>query len=351
MEIKIGGKTVGPETEPYIIVEAGINHNGELEKAFQMIDVAKNVGADAIKFQTFKAEEFIADETETYTYKSQGKEVTESMLKMFKRYEFTRDEWFKLKDYCVQKNITFLSTAQNLTDLNLLLEVGIDAIKVGSDDLTFTPQLKKYAETGLPIILSSGMSNLAEVYQGLEAIGAHEGYPSLLMLCTSQYPTPPEDANIQRLKSLKNSFPSVVMGFSDHTQGYVGAVMSYTLGARIFEKHFTLDHDLPGPDHWFSETPETLREWVKAIRTAHLMSGTSLFKPTKAEEEMRAICRRSIVAIRDIAKGETINPENLAPRRPAGGIHPMYIDQIMGLISTRNIKQGEKVSFGDFTNQ
>ena len=224
--IEINNQKLKNYGEPFIVAEAGINHNGELVKAFEMIEVAKQSGVDAVKFQTFKAEEFCGDKKQTFTYKSQGKKITESMFEMFKRYEFSRDEWFQIKQKCDDENILFLSTPQNRSDLDLLLELGLPVIKVGSDDFTNLPLLEDYATTKLPMIVSCGMSDLAEVYQALDIIGTFEGYPTILLLCTSQYPTPPEDVNILKLKTLSNAFPDLVLGFSDHTQGSLASSLA-----------------------------------------------------------------------------------------------------------------------------
>ena len=244
--IAIGSRPVGQEEEPFIIAEAGINHNGDIKKAFEMIGVAREAGADAIKFQTFKAHEFITDPKLTYTHGPQGKEVTESMLEMFKRYEFSKDQWFDVKKRCDDEEIIFLSTPQNRSDLDLLLEIGISAIKVGSDDFTNLPLLSSYRSTNLPMIVSCGMADLSEVYQSLDAIGSFDGYPTILLLCTSQYPTPPDDVNLNKLKTLAGAFPQVTLGFSDHTQGPLASSLAVALGARVLEKHFTLHRDLSG---------------------------------------------------------------------------------------------------------
>ena len=346
--VTIGKFEIGKDCPSFIVAEAGINHNGELEKAYKMIEIAKSAGADAVKFQTFKAEKFVGDPKQTYTYKSQGKEVTESMLEMFKRYEFSRDDWFKIKKKCEEVSIMFLSTPQNRSDLDLLLEVGIQAIKVGSDDLTNLPLLKSYSTTNLPMIISSGMSNLAEVYQALEALGAMDGYPTILLLCTSQYPTPPEDVNLLKLKTLKNSFPMMVTGFSDHTQGPLASSLAVAMGASFFEKHFTLDHNLPGPDHWFSEDPEGLKEWVGSIRTAYMMMGSAIVKATKAEEAMKKVARRSIVASSDISPGETLTVSNIGLKRPGNGLPPKFIHQIYGKKVTKTLPKSHVLQLGDF---
>ena len=197
-KIKIKNYEIGKNFPPFIIAEAGINHNGEISKALEMIEAAKKTGLNAIKFQTFKASEFIVDTTQTYTYRSQGKEITESMFEMFERCEFSKEEWHKIKRKCDQEKILFLSTPQNYSDLELLLELDIKAIKVGSDDLTNLPLLKKFASTNLPIILSSGMSTLDEISDALDTIGFSSGHPTLLLVTTSQYPTPHEDVNLMK---------------------------------------------------------------------------------------------------------------------------------------------------------
>lgn len=344
---QIAGRSIGPNDPPYCIAEVGINHNGDLAIAKQMIEAAKAAGADAVKFQTFKAEEFCGDPNQTFTYQSQGKSVTESMLAMFQRYEFPPETWREIKSHCEAVGITFFSTPQNRSDLDLLMEIGVPAIKVGSDDFTNLPLLRSYVESKLPLILSCGMSDLAEVHQALEAAGWFDGYPVALLLCTSQYPTPPKDVNITKLTTLQQAFPGLLVGFSDHTQGILAVVLAVSRGARIFEKHFTLGKDMPGPDHWFSEEPAGLAEWIENIRTADTILGSPFVRPTKAEQEMRLVARRSVVALRDITLGETLDNTNTGLRRPGGGLAPDMIGNVLGLTATRDVKKGEKLSLGD----
>ena len=346
--IKIGTRGIGQGEPPFIIAEAGINHNGELEKAFDMIRVAKEAGADCIKFQTFKAEEFVGDPEQTYTYSSQGSEVTESMLEMFQRYEFSREEWFQIKGSCAEQGIHFLSTPQNVSDLELLLEIGVDAIKVGSDDFTNIPLLKRYAKTGLPLLVSCGMADLAEVYRALEAIGSLDGYPTVLLLCTSQYPTPTRDLNLLKLKTLERAFPMVTIGFSDHSRGCLASSLAVAMGAAVFEKHFTLSHDLPGPDHWFSENPESLKKWVDSIKTSFAMLGSPVVRPTDAEEGMKTLARRSIISLSAIGKDELITAGNVGLKRPGNGLPASLFAEILGLRSTREIPRGHILKLGDF---
>lgn len=348
MEIKLGDHVIGHNTPPFIVAEAGINHNGEIEKAFKMIEIAKQTGLNAIKFQTFKADEFIADSKQTFTYKSQGKEITESMLEMFKRYEFTRDDWFKIKKKCDDEKILFLSTPQNRSDLDLILELGVPAIKVGSDDFTNLPLLKDYASTKLPLILSCGMANLSEIHETLDTVRALDDYPTILLLTTSQYPTPPKDVNLLKLQTLSNVFPKILLGFSDHTQGPLASSLAVAMGATLFEKHFTLNHNLAGPDHWFSEDPQGLSDWVNSIRTAFEMLGNAALLPTEEENNMKKLARRSIVAIRDIDEDEILDSNNIGLKRPGTGLPPKLIDQIFGFRSTKKIKKADLIQFGDF---
>lgn len=259
----------------------GINHNGNSDIAKRMIEVAKAAGADAVKFQTFKAEEFCGDPDQTFTYKSKGESVTESMLTIFKRYEFPPEHWQTIKAHCEIVGITFFSTPQNRSDLDLLLEVSLPAIKVGSDDFTNLPLLRSYVESQLPLILSCGMSDSAEVYHGLDTVGFFEGYSVALLLCTSQYPTPAEDVNINKLTTLQHAFPGLLVAFSDHTQGSLAAALAVSRGARIFEKHFTIDQTMPGPDYWYSEDPKGLTEWITTIRTADRLLGSPFLRPTE----------------------------------------------------------------------
>jgi N,N'-diacetyllegionaminate synthase len=348
VKIKIGKHTISQKHPPFIIAEAGINHNGKIDIAFSMIAAAKEAGADAIKFQTYKTEEFIGDKNLKYSYTSRGKQITESMFEMFKRYEFSKDEWVKIKKKCDKAGIIFMSTPQNYSDLELLLEIGIPAIKIGSDDFTNIPLIKEYSKTGLPIILSCGMADMAEVYHALEAVGAFNGYPSALLLCTSEYPTPPEHVNLSKLKTLRGAFNDLILGFSDHTQGALASSLAVAMGAVIFEKHFTLDNDLPGPDHWFSENPESLNEWVSNLRISYSMMGSSIIMPTDIEITMRSMARRSITVINNIAKGERFDYTTIGMKRPGNGLPPSMLSYIIGRKATRDIKIGTTLTVGDF---
>jgi sialic acid synthase SpsE len=347
--IEIGHHRVGDGQDPFVIGEVGINHNGDIERALTLIDAGKRAGCDSVKFQTFKAEELVLDPSVTYTYKSQGEEITEAQIDMFRRYELGAADFARLKRRCDEQGMVFLSTPQNRSDLDLLLEIGVDAVKVGSDDFSNIPLLKSYAETKLPLLLSCGMADMSDVYQALQAVGAFEGYPVVLLYCVSLYPTPPDQVHLNRLGTLRRAFPDIVVGFSDHTAGPLASSLAVTMGACLFEKHFTLDHDLPGPDHWFSEEPDDLKAWVEGIRTAYRMMGSGIVRPTERETEMRAIARRSVVALKDVAPGEELTLANTGLRRPGTGIAPVLLDKVLGKRASRGLTRGQLLEFGDFT--
>ena len=342
-ELKINNYEISKENPPFIIAEAGINHNGSVERAIEMVRSAKNADVSAIKFQTFKADEFISDSSLTYTYTSQGKSITEPQLDLFKRCELSQDDFYKIKKACDDEKIFFLSTPQNKSDLDFLLELGISAIKVGSDDFTNIPLLKYYSKTKLPIIISCGMATLEEIEETLTAIGTLDGYPTALLLTTSEYPTPPQNVNLQKLKTLSKKFPGIPLGYSDHTQGNLASSIAISFGACIFEKHFTLDNSLPGPDHWFSSNPSNLKIWSDSIKTSYQMMGSNEILPTESEIKMKTIARRSIVALEDIDIGETLNDKNIGLRRPGDGLPPKMFEKLLGKKANKNYEIGDKI--------
>lgn len=316
--------------KPFIIAEAGINHNGDIELAKKMVLAAKKANVDAIKFQTFRAKDFIQDRNLMYTYKSRGQEITEPILDMFERTELTEQEWRELKDFCDQEDIMFLSTPQNVSDMEFLMTLGVKALKIGSDDFVNIPLIRRYTKENVPLLLSCGMATEDEIDLSLKNAGLFNGKEMCLFLCTSQYPTPPKDVNILKLKSLRDKYPNLVLGLSDHTAGTTAAKMAVALGATIFEKHFTLDHDLPGPDHWFSETPDTLKEWAEGIREAFTMLGNSELKPTEVEMRQRSEYHRSITTATPIKKGDIFSEDNLCMRRPGDGLPASRWDEVIG---------------------
>jgi len=347
-KFKINNHEISKENHPFIIAEAGINHNGSVEKAVKMVKTAKNAGVSAIKFQTFKAHEFISNSSLTYTYTSQGESITESQLDLFKRCELSNDDFYKIKKTCDEEKIFFLSTPQNKSDLDFLLELGVSAIKVGSDDFTNLPLLKYYSKTKLPIIISCGMATLEEIETTLDVIGTLDGYPTALLLTTSEYPTPPQNVNLQKLRTLSQKFPDITLGYSDHTQGNLASIVAISFGACIFERHFTLDNSLPGPDHWFSVNPSNLKIWSDSIKTAYQMMGSSEILPTESETKMKTIARRSIVSLDHIELGETLNENNIGLRRPGTGLPPKMFESILGKKAIKKIKKFTIINKEDF---
>lgn len=346
--IKISeGKYIGENEPCFIIAEAGINHNGDINIAKKMIDKAKECGVDAIKFQTFKAEEFISDINQTYTYESQGKEITESMFEMFKRYEFTKEHWIEIADYCSQQNIIFFSTPQNPSDLDFLMSiVDLPVIKVGADDLTNLELMSYYASKGKPMIISAGMAYISEIEDAVEAIRKEGNIELMILHCVSSYPAQAEEVNLKKMNTISQAF-EVITGFSDHTIGTTASVGAVTLGAKIIEKHFTLDKNMEGPDHWFSSDVDELKKLVYDIKYIEKALGSSQVKPTKKEMQMRKVARRSIVAAKDISIGDVLTRELIAFKKPGTGIQPKLAKIIIGHKVRKTIKLNELITFED----
>lgn len=334
--IKTDKFTIGEGCRCFIVAEAGINHNGDIKLAKEMVDAAKQAGADAIKFQKFKAEEFISDPKETYTYRSGGRGITESMLEMFKRYEFEPAQWIEIFEYCRKKRIVFFATAQNPPDLDFLLEnTDMPLIKVGSDDLTNLELLSYCASKGKPVIISAGMAYLTEVEDAVNVIRQQQDNIAVLH-CVANYPAEPEDLNLQKMITIRDTF-KVVTGFSDHSIGSVAATAAAALGASIIEKHFTLDKNLQGPDHWFSADTVEFNNLVKSVRYVEQAIGSGVVEPVKKELKMRKIARRSIVAAKDLPAGRKIAKADIVFKRPGTGLEPKLKNSLVGKVTKQSI--------------
>ncbi|PKR51216.1 N-acetylneuraminate synthase family protein [Thalassospira povalilytica] len=345
-QMKIGERLIGDNSPVFVMAEAGANHNGELEMAKKLIDVAKNAGADCVKFQTFTAAEFCADATKTFTYFSQGKQVTESEYEMFRRLEFTRNEWAEIISYCDQQKIMFLTTVQDPVNLEMMQELGLQAIKVGSDDFDHLPNLRFFASSGLPLIISKGMADCDEVDKVVNDLKARcENFG--VLHCVSLYPSDPEHLNLAQIPVLKTRHPDVVWGFSDHSRSTIAPALAVTLGARIIEKHFTLDHDLPGPDHWFSMNPQELTEMVSHIRFAEAALGSNAIKPHTDEEKSRKIMRRRIIASNALQAGTVLSDLSVSFKRADYGAYVGEWDNICGRTLLTDKAAGEGISIDD----
>lgn len=337
-EIVIEGRPVGEGHPCFLVAEVGVNHNGSVELAAQMVDAVAAAGADCVKFQTFRADEFVSRPDETYEYISQGVTVRESMLEMFRRLELDRGAHAALFARARSRGLVPLSTPADPEAVDLLHGLGVGAFKVGSDDLVHTPLLEYLAAKGKPVILSTGMAHEADVDRAVEVV--RRGTERIVLLhCVSEYPAPDASMNLRKLAALRQRY-GLPVGLSDHSQGTVAAIGAVALGACIVEKHFTLDRGLPGPDHRFSADPVELAGLVLDVRRLEAALGSPRLEPTAAEVEMTALARRSIVAARDLPAGHRIGPEDLAYKRPGTGLMPFERDKVLGRRTRRVVPAG-----------
>lgn len=341
--VEIDGRSVGPGHPVLVVAEATINHNGDLDLAREMVAGAARLGADAVKFQAYHTEEFLSSKELTYTYVSQGREITERQYDMFKRCEFGRKEFEAIRDECRRQGVVFLCTATDTDASQMLVEIGVAAIKVGSDDLVHHPMLRQFARSGKPLIISTGMADLEEVRRTARLVEEAGADDVVLLHCTSMYPTPEDRANILCVATLRREFGCPI-GYSDHTFGISAAAGAVALGACLVERHFTLDRNLPGPDHAFSADPSTFMALVHAIRTMESNLGSAEVRPTPEELEMRCIARRSIVARSRIPAGTVLERGHFAYKRPGTGVVPMDEDLLIGRRTTRQLADGDLIT-------
>lgn len=348
MKIKIGNKFIGRGEPCFIIAEAGVNHNGDFRLAKKLIDVAKEAGADAVKFQIFNAENIVTRNAKKAEYQIVATGSQESQYEMLRKLELEKSDFRYLANYAKEKNITFLSSAFDKESVDLLDEIGVLAFKIASGEITNLPLLKYIAKRKLPIIFSTGMSTLKEVAQALKVI-KNEGVKDIVLLhCVTSYPTKIKDVNLKAMQTMKYTF-KLPVGFSDHTRGITIPIAAVVLGACVIEKHFTLDKNLPGPDHKTSLEPHELKEMVKAIRDVEEALGDGIKRPTKEEKAIKKVARRSIVAKVNISKGTIITENMLDIKRPGTGIEPNFLNLIIGKKAKVNIKKDEIISMGMIT--
>lgn len=346
--VVLGRREVGPGHPVLVVAEATINHNGDLELARRMVAEAARAGADAVKFQAYHTEEFLASRDLTYTYRSQGREVTEKQYDMFKRCELGRSDFEVLRDECRTHGLLFLCTATDVEAARMLVAIGVDAIKVGSDDLVHHPMLRELARLGKPLILSTGMAELAEVQRTARLLEENGAEEVIVLHCTSVYPTPEDQANVLRVETLRRELPCPI-GFSDHTFGISAAATAVALGACLVERHFTLDRELPGPDHSMSADPATLRALVEAVRLVEQNRGSGEVRPSAQEVEMRAIARRSVVARQALPAGTVLGREHFAYKRPGTGIAPMDEGLLLGRTTRQALREADLITLEDVT--
>lgn len=337
--IQIGEHEVGMGQPCFIVAEIGINHNGDMALAKKTIDAAAEAGADAVKVQNYRTEDFISDRSLTYEYISQGQKVVESQYDMFKRYELPRESLHELKAYCDRRGIIFHSTPTNQEGINELVALGIPVLKNGSDYLVNLPLIRAMGESGLPTVLSTGMATLSEMDQAVRLFRETGNQQLILLHCVSSYPTPPEDVHLRKIPAMAAAFGCPV-GFSDHTAGVTAAVGAVVLGACWLEKHFTLDKGLPGPDHRFSADKSEFRALVEAVRTVEKCLGDSALGPTASEALGRRDFRLSSVAARALSAGHSLTEEDIAFRRPATGIPPAHSYLLVGRTLKHDLTKG-----------
>ena len=346
IKIRIGDKLIGDGEPCFIIAEAGVNHNGDIELAKRLIDVAKEAGADAIKFQTFKADNVVTKNAPKADYQIKNTNSYESQYEMIKKLELSEDEFRELHRYARKKGIIFLSTPFDFESADFLEELGVPAFKISSSDLTNLPFLEYIAEKGKPIILSTGMGTLGEIEEAINTIKNAGNEEIILLHCITSYPAKFENLNLRAIKTLKEAF-KLPVGFSDHSLGIYAPIIAVALGAVVIEKHFTLDKNLPGPDHKASLDPQELKEMIKWIRLTEKALGDGIKRPTPEEEKIKKIVRKSIVAKVNIPEGTILTEEMIAFKRPGTGIPPKYYKEILGKKARRNIKVDEIISWGD----
>jgi N-acetylneuraminate synthase/N,N'-diacetyllegionaminate synthase len=339
-KIKIGNKWIGKGYPVFIIAEAGVNHNGDLSLAKKLIDLAKGSGADAVKFQTFKAEEIVTPRIGKASYQKNITSPQESQYEMLKRLELKDSDFKTLAAYANKKNIIFLSSPFDKKSVDLLEEIGVSAFKIASGEITNLPLLEYIAKKDKPIILSTGMASLDEIKQALQVINTAGKQEVILLHCVTSYPVKIEEVNLKAIITLGKKF-NLLVGFSDHTEGIIAPAAAVVLGACIIEKHFTLDKNLPGPDHSASLGPEELKSLVRAVRDTEKALGNGLKQPTAAEEAIKIYARKSIVAKVDIPRGVYIKEDMLSIKRAGKGIEPKYLKDIVGKIIKRSIKKDQ----------
>ena len=328
----------------FIIAEVGVNHNADQDLAYKLIDVAVSAGVDAVKFQTAIPELVVTGNAQKAVYQKETSGADESQLEMIRRIHFPIEAYRSIKEYCDKKETIFSSTAFDLVSLEYLESLGLPYHKIPSGEITNLPYLRQVGRYGKQVILSTGMANLGEIEAAIEVL-EQAGTPRAkltVLHCTTEYPTPMHEVNLRAMQSIHAAL-GVAVGYSDHTRGIEVAIAAVAMGATVIEKHFTLDRNLPGPDHKASLEPEELRAMVSAIRHVEVALGDGIKRPTPSEVSNKPIVRKSLVASRAIRSGEVFTAENLTAKRPGTGISPMRWDEIMGGEALRDFLADELI--------
>lgn len=327
----------------YIIAEAGVNHNGRLELAKEMVDQAKEAGADCIKFQTFISKNLAAKIANKADYQIAQIGTSENQLAMLRKLELSYEEFVEINAYCKSKKIQFLSTPFDLESIDFLEKLEMPFWKIPSGEITNLPYLLKIAKTHKPVILSTGMSTMDEIQAAVDVLNTNGCREITLLHCTTQYPAPYEDVNLKAMETLREKF-HVQVGYSDHTKGIEIPMAAIAMGATVIEKHFTLDRNMEGPDHKASLEPHELKAMVSAIRNVEVAMGSGEKRPAESEKKNIAVARKSIVASCSIKKGEVFTEENITTKRPGSGISPMRWFEVLGEKAIKDFKEDELIS-------
>lgn len=313
----------------YIIAEAGVNHNGQLDLALRLCDAAKEAGVDAVKFQTWKTESIVTESARQAAYQTENTGKDESQYEMLKKLELSHDHFRTIQDYCKRIGIDFLSTPDEEESLEFLVSLGLPFIKVGSGEVTNIPYLRRIGSCKMPVILSTGMSNIAQVATAYDTLVQAGATSVCLLHCTTNYPCPMNEVNLRAMITLRDAFKCRV-GYSDHTMGTEVPVAAVALGAAIIEKHLTLDRSMDGPDHRASLEPQELKMMVRQIRNIEAALGDGIKRPNKSEAENAKVVQKSILAKCPIKKGDVLTAENLVAKRAGSGISSVYWDVVVG---------------------
>lgn len=343
----IKNRRIGPREPCYIIAEAGVNHDGNVETAKRLVDAAKAAGADAVKFQTGDPRNVMSDATPKAGYQRESTGNDGTMLEMVQRIAMDFDQFTEIKNYCDQVEILFLSTPFDLESVDFLVSLGMPAIKVPSGEINNVFLLRKVAEKGLPILLSTGMSWMSEIATAIEILRSGGCEELALFQCVSNYPAEPDSMNLRAIASLADAF-GVPCGFSDHSLGIDLAVASVAAGAALIEKHFTLDRTMVGPDHAMSLEPTELKALVDSVRRVERAMGDGVKRPQSEEFEVRAVARRSLAAARNIKAGTIAAFSDFFALRPASGLPPQAVEQMIGRKATHDIAARTLISPDDF---
>lgn len=327
-----------------IVAEAGVNHNGDVSLACRLIDVAADAGADLVKFQTFSADRLATQVAQKAAYQSHATDGAESQYQMLRRLELTREMHYTLIDHCRERGIGFFSTGFDIQSVDLLVELGLDRLKIPSGEITNLPYLRHVGSLGKHLILSTGMATLDEVTAALEVL-EQAGTPRsqiTVLHCNTDYPTAMTDVNLRAMLAIRDAL-GVTVGYSDHTLGIEVPIAAVSLGATVIEKHFTLDRNLWGPDHKASLEPNELKEMIKAVRNIEQALGDGIKRPSAGESKNRPIVRKSLVAARPVQIGEVFTAENVTAKRPGTGISPMRWDEVLGRKARRYFATDELI--------